>query len=81
MAVVAQPKRLARALAVINESSVPITPFARRRIGDFTMVESTQIPEESNSPVLIELLGKLPNLVFFVSVAAGRLCKGQLDDA
>ncbi|MES2260642.1 MAG: conjugative transfer system coupling protein TraD [Pseudomonadota bacterium] len=46
-------------------------------IGDFTMVESTQIAEELNELVPTSLLGKLPNLQFFASVSGGRLCKGR----
>ncbi|MBY0241996.1 MAG: conjugative transfer system coupling protein TraD [Burkholderiaceae bacterium] len=46
-------------------------------LGDFTMVESTQIAEEFNELVPTSLLGKLPNLQFFASVSGGRLCKGR----
>ncbi|MBB3122188.1 conjugative transfer system coupling protein TraD [Pseudoduganella violacea] len=47
-------------------------------LGDFTAVDSTQITEEMNELVPMSLLGKLPNLQFFASVAGGRLCKGRL---
>lgn len=46
-------------------------------LGDFTMVESTQISEEMSELVPMSLLGKLPNLQFFASVSGGRLCKGR----
>jgi conjugal transfer pilus assembly protein TraD len=46
-------------------------------LGDFTMVESTQIAEEFNELVPMSLLGKLPNLQFFASVSGGHLCKGR----
>jgi conjugal transfer pilus assembly protein TraD len=46
-------------------------------LGDFTMVESTQIAEEFNELVPTSLLGKLPNLQFFASVSGGHLCKGR----
>jgi len=46
-------------------------------LGDFTMVESTQISEEMSELIPTSLLGKLPNLQFFASVSGGRLCKGR----
>lgn len=46
-------------------------------LGDFTMVESTQVTEEMSELIPTSLLGKLPNLQFFASVSGGRLCKGR----
>ncbi|WP_256081005.1 conjugative transfer system coupling protein TraD [Massilia sp. YIM B04103] len=46
-------------------------------LGDFTAVDSAQITEEMSELVPTSLLGKLPNLQFFASVAGGRLCKGR----
>lgn len=47
-------------------------------LGEFTAVESKQLVEEFSETIPTAMLGKLPNLQFFASVAGGRLCKGRL---
>jgi len=61
----------------IHNTKVGRNTASDGHLGDFTMVESTQVSEEMSELIPTSLLGKLPNLQFFASVSGGRLCKGR----
>jgi conjugal transfer pilus assembly protein TraD len=62
---------------MIHQMRVGLNTGADSYPGDFTVGYSTQLTETLEESVPAEILGKLPNLEYFASVAGGRLRKGR----
>jgi len=61
----------------IHSVRLALSSGSDTHLGDFSASNSTQLTESFEELVPADVLGKLPNLQYFASVAGGRILKGR----